>query len=78
MLNSTVTKVSAPIEMLERRFGYFPKSFRSGGETLQVEYVVRCWTKAKGQPRLYFKIHTATGDMVLYQDVNANTWHKEN
>lgn len=75
----TATKSNTtPVQMLERRYGYFPQSFRAGGQTLQVEYVVRCWTKTKRTPRLYFKVHTATGDMVLFQDVNSNTWHKEN
>lgn len=66
------------IQMLERRFGYFPKTFRAGGQVHEVEYVSRCWTKVDRHPRLYFQVHTPAGDMVLYQDVHSNTWHKEN
>lgn len=65
------------IQMLEKKFGYFPKSFKSGGQTHAVESVERCWTQTGRAPRLYFRVRTAAGDFTLWQDVNANTWHKE-
>lgn len=65
------------IEMLEKRFGFFPKSFRIGGHTYAVAQVDRCWTQPGRSPRHYFKIRCAEGDFVLCQDVNANTWSIE-
>lgn len=68
---------AAPVEMIEKRFGYFPKTFRTGGRTYTVAHVERCWTQPGRSPRLYFKVRCAEGDFVLCQDVNANTWHME-
>lgn len=65
------------IQMIERRFNFFPKTFRIGGDTHTVKHVERCWTQPGRTPRLYFRVHTTAGNMVLYQDVNANTWHRE-
>lgn len=65
------------VEMLEKRFGYFPKTFRTGGRTYTVTHVERCWTVPGRATRLYFRVRCAEGNFVLWQDVNANTWHVE-
>lgn len=65
------------VEMLDKRYGYFPKTFRAGGRTYTVTHVERCWTVPGRSPRHYFRVRCAEGNFVLCQDVNANTWQVE-
>src|SRR5512141_1085101 len=63
------------VEMQEKRFGYFPKTFRWHGKRYDVQAVERCWTVANRAPRLYFRVRCNEGLFDLYQDVRGNTWH---
>lgn len=64
-----------PVEMQEKRFGFFPKAFRWHGKRYDVKSVERSWTVANRTPRLYFRVRCDEGLFVLYQDVKSSTWH---
>lgn len=64
-----------PVDMQEKRFGYFPKAFRWHGKRYDVQSVERCWTVANRAPRLYFRVRCDEGLFDLFQDVRGNTWH---
>jgi hypothetical protein len=62
------------IEMLERRFGYFPKRFRWHGRIYEVLAVDRCWTSVRNKPGLCFRVQCHEGTFELSQDVRLNKW----
>jgi hypothetical protein len=69
-----------PIQMRERRHGYFPKLFVWRGKRYQVDAVERCWTvsrRKKGNKveRHCFRVRCPEGTFEVYQDVRYNTWH---
>lgn len=77
-----------PIEMLERRHGYFPQAFVWRGRQYHIWAVQRCWTTTRpglrGKvERHYFRVRTGTsGDQrkgprtfSIYQDLHDSTWH---
>ena len=59
------------IQMLQRRFNYFPKTFTWNGQTIHVEHVVRCWTMAG---KLVFRVQCAAGTYDVTQNVRHDTW----
>ncbi|MBI3914373.1 MAG: hypothetical protein HY327_09345 [Chloroflexi bacterium] len=75
LLRRTRTRRTESVEMQEKRFGYFPKTFRWHGQRYDVQAVEQCWTLAKQTPRLCFRVRCREGLFDLYQDVRANTWH---
>jgi len=73
-------RTGEPIEMRERRYGYFPKAFISHGQRYDVYAVERCWTVSRWQrgkraERRCFRVRCRCGRFDLYQDVQHNTWH---
>ena len=72
-------KFDEAVEMLERRFRYFPRAFRWRGRRYEVQEVSRCWTTTRSGwrrrvERHYFLAHCDEGDFELYQDLSAGTW----
>jgi hypothetical protein len=68
------------VEMVQRRFQFFPRVFRWRGQRYEVEAVARCWTVTRrvwrGRiERRFFHVRCAEGDFELYQDIRAGTWH---
>jgi len=65
------------IEMIHRRFGYFPRIFRINSVEHEVIRVTRCWTVGtrKGLKRHYFDVVCLDGQFMLYQELTDNTWH---
>ena len=68
------------IDMLARRFGYFPRTFVWRGHEFHVEAVERCWTTGTRRnggrmQRHYFQVRCAEGRFDLFQDLTHNTWH---
>lgn len=68
------------VEMVRRRFRYFPDLFRWQGRSHRVQSVHRCWTVVRPgwrrrTERHYFEVECAEGDFELYQDVRDGTWH---
>jgi hypothetical protein len=69
-----------PIEMRERKHGYFPKSFVWRGHRYDVYAVERCWTVSRRSrsgrvDRHCFRVRCPEGIFEVYQDVRHNTWH---
>jgi len=63
------------IELVERRFHYFPQVFRWRGRRYDIDEVEREWTPPRPPWRRYYRVHCAAGVVVLYHDLTANTWH---
>ena len=68
------------VEVVERRFAFFPHSFRWHGRFYEVESVERCWTVSRRgwgrrTSRRYFAVQCAAGTFELYQDLETGTWH---
>jgi hypothetical protein len=71
-----------PIEMRQRRHGYFPKVFMWRGRKYSVNAVERCWTVSRrgrgGQvERHCFRVRCPEGTFEVYQDIRHNTWHMQ-
>jgi hypothetical protein len=69
-----------PIDMRERRHGYFPKLFVWRGHRYRVNAVERCWTVSRRNrgnrvERHCFRVRCPEGTFEVYQDVRYNTWH---
>lgn len=68
------------VEMVQRRYQYFPRVFRWRGQRHEVEAIQRCWTVSRrgwrGRvERHFFHVRCASGDFELYQDVRTGMWH---
>jgi hypothetical protein len=68
------------IELVQRRFQYFPHVFRWRGHRYNVDAVERCWTVSRRgwrRPvqRHFFRLRCIEGVFEIYQDVQTNTWH---
>ncbi len=68
------------IEMIQRRFGYFPLRFSIHGKEHHVNSVARCRTTGTQNEikRHYFDVVCDDGDYTIYQDLKNNTWHVVN
>ena len=75
-----------PIDMRERRHGYFPKAFFWRGSRYDVYAVERCWTVSRRGGRVErhcFRVRCSfgpaqnrrEGTFEVYQNVRHNTWH---
>jgi hypothetical protein len=75
-----------PIDMRERRHGYFPKAFVWRGHRYDVYAVERCWTVSRRGSRVEhhcFRVRCSfgpaqnrrEGTFEVYQNVRHNTWH---
>jgi hypothetical protein len=68
------------IEMVQRRFQYFPRVFRWRGHRYDVDVIEQCWTVSRRAwwrrvERHFFRLRCAEGTFEIYQDVRTNTWH---
>ncbi len=66
------------IEMMSRRFGYFPRTFRVGAVTHTVTRVDRCWTTSTRSHPLahhYFAVTCEDGAYTVYQDIKTGEWY---
>lgn len=67
------------IVMVERRFQYFPRTFRWRGRHFRVVAVDRCWTRSRrswrGPGRHYFQVCCAEGTFELYQATRTAAWY---
>jgi len=68
------------VDMIQRRYRYFPRVFRWRGQRYRVESVERCWTVARRGwkrriERHFFHVRCAGGEFELFQDVRTGTWH---
>ena len=68
------------VEMMERRFGFFPRVFCWHGRCYRVQSVDRSWEISRWRwrrrmERRYFQVECAGGTFELYQDLKTGTWH---
>lgn len=68
------------VELLQKRFQYFPQAFRWRGGHYIVDSIERCWTVSRRGwkrrvARHYFRLCCPEGIFELYHDLAANTWH---
>jgi hypothetical protein len=72
------------VEMVRRRFEYYPSVFRWRGRFFRVHDVERCWTRSRRGTwrdrrrrveRHFFQVRCDGGTFEIYQDLRANTWH---
>ena len=68
-----------PVELLDQRFNFLPRSFRWRGDLWRVRVVVRVWEQPPVglQPsRRYFEVLCGQdGSCVLFQDLHLGTWY---
>jgi hypothetical protein len=69
-----------PVEMVQRRFQYFPRIFRWRGQRFEVECVQRVWTVVgrgwrRHAGRHFFQVQCAGGDVELFQEVETGIWY---
>ncbi|GIL15203.1 MAG: hypothetical protein BroJett039_03760 [Chloroflexota bacterium] len=62
------------VEILEKRFGYFPQRFQWRGHTHHVQAVERAWTKMGRGAQLCFRVRCQEGLFDLSQNVKTNIW----
>lgn len=65
---------SDAVEILEKRFGYFPHRFQWRGRAHHVQAVERTWTKMGRVAQLCFRVRCSEGIFDLTQNVKTNIW----
>lgn len=68
------TTYEEAIELIERRFQYFPQSFRWRGRRYDVDGVDRDWTTRRPTWHRTFRVRCAAGIAELSHDLASNTW----
>lgn len=68
------TERGEAIEMVARRYGYLPASFRWRGQRFDVLAVEQCWTVQGTRPRRLFRVRCAAGSFRLEQAVGSDNW----
>ena len=68
-----------PVDLLEQRFNFLPRSFRWRGDLWRVRSIVRVWEQPCGgwhPARRYFEVTCGPGSChILFQDLRIGTWH---
>ena len=68
-----------PVDLLDQRFNFLPRSFRWRGDLWRVRSIVRVWEQPCGglrPARRYFEVTCGPGSChILFQDLRIGTWH---
>ena len=68
-----------PVDLLDQRFNFLPRSFRWRGDLWRVRSIERVWEQpsARLRPsRRYFEVICGpSGRYILFQDLQIGTWH---
>jgi len=68
-----------PVEMLDQRFNFLPRSFRWRGDVWRVRSIARVWDRpstALLPPRRYFEVNCGQRDSyILVQDLRIDVWY---
>lgn len=72
-------RAAEPVQMRQRRHGYFPHVFVWRGREYRVEAVERCWTisRRNGGGRIEghcFRVRLPEGTCDLFQDAHTGAW----
>ena len=74
-----VSRRVEPVDLLDQRFNFLPRSFRWRGDLWRVRSIERVWEQpcARWRPsRRYFEVTCGPGSChVLFQDLRIGTWH---
>jgi len=74
-----LTRRVEPVDLLDQRFNFLPRSFRWRGDLWRVRSIERVWEQpcARWRPsRRYFEVTCGPGSChVLFQDLRIGTWH---
>jgi hypothetical protein len=68
------------VEVVDKRFAFFPQALRWRGRFYEVDSVERCWTVLRRgwwrrADRRHFLVQCTSGSFELYQDLENGTWH---
>jgi hypothetical protein len=68
-----------PVDLLDQRFNFLPRSFRWRGDLWRVRSIVRVWEQPRAgmrPSRRYFEVTCGPGGRhILFQDLQIGTWH---
>src|SRR5262245_49430668 len=68
-----------PIDLIDQRFNFLPRSFRWRGGLWRVRSIVRVWEQPRAgwrPSRRYFEVLCGPGSRyILFQDLRIGTWH---
>ena len=68
-----------PVDLLDQRFNFLPRSFRWRGDLWRVRAIVRVWEQPRAgwrPARRYFEVTCGPGSChILFQDLRVGTWH---
>jgi hypothetical protein len=68
-----------PVDLLDQRFNFLPRSFRWRGDLWRVRSIERVWEQPHNRlrpSRRYFEVTCGLGGRyVLFQDLRIGTWH---
>ena len=74
-----LTNRAEPIDLLDQRFNFLPRSFRWRGDLWRVRSIVRVWEQPRAgwrPSRRYFEVTCGPGSChILFQDLGIGTWH---
>ncbi|HEU5101618.1 MAG TPA: hypothetical protein VFU22_21500 [Roseiflexaceae bacterium] len=76
---SLLTRRVEPVDVLDQRFNFLPRSFRWRGDLWRVRSIERVWEQPHSglrPSRRYFEVTCGLGSRyVLFQDLRIGTWH---
>ena len=68
-----------PVDLLDQRFNFLPRSFRWRGDLWRVRSIERVWEQPRAglrPSRRYFEVTCGPGGRyILFQDLQIGTWH---
>ena len=68
-----------PVDLLDQRFNFLPRSFRWRGDLWRVRSIERVWEQSHSglrPSRRYFEVICGQGSRyTLFQDLRIGTWH---
>ena len=68
-----------PVDLLDQRFNFLPRSFRWRGDLWRVRSIERVWEQPRGgwrPARRYFEVTCGLDTShILFQDLRIGTWH---
>jgi len=74
-----LTRRVEPVDLLDQRFNFLPRSFRWRGDLWRVRSIVRVWEQPRAgwrPERRYFEVTCGPGSChILFQDLRIGTWH---
>src|SRR6266498_1799439 len=76
---SELTGRVEPVELLDQRFNFLPRSFRWRGDLWRVRSIVRGWEQPRvglRPSRRYFEVTCGPGSRhILFEDLRIGTWN---